>query len=197
MNLQFFIFYVLIYIVVHDNEMPLADDNICLKCAVGIAAILYIIFTFKPDLLPAGIWKNKKVRAAARKNNSLIEGLVGDPNVVPGPIVSYYRTLTKEQFGENHTVVGLHYTDWCGYCKLMKPIWYELKKELSGNPDYSALVMVENDEQAKPTPGITGYPTIVKYVGGKARIYDGRADKDQLRQFILGTEILTTYGSAW
>lgn len=125
------------------------------------------------------------------------EGFEGNLNVVDQPVISYYKTFTKEQYGPNAIVVGLHYTDWCGYCKLMKPVWNELKEELTKDPKYSGIVMIENDEQAKPTRGITGYPTIIRYRGGKAEKYKGRADYQQLRAFILSPTLGENFGAKW
>ncbi len=122
---------------------------------------------------------------------SLKEGFQGNVNVVPEPVLSYYRSMDQ---GANKVIVGLHYTNWCSYCKQMKPVWQEVKASLN-NPNFSSVVMIENDEEAKPTPGVSMYPTIIRYEGGKARRYKGRYDVDELRTFILTPFTVTTYGS--
>lgn len=157
-----------------------------LLVVITILVVAYTVFTLRPQLLPSGIWRNSFVRKANRANIKMIEGIVGDANVVPMPIKSYYKSYSQKDYGADTIIVGLHYTDWCGYCKLMKPVWYELKQQLA-NSQYSAIIMFENDEQVKPTPGVDGYPTIFKMRNGMVTKYKGRADIDQLRSFILET----------
>lgn len=122
--------------------------------------------------------------------------LRGSENTVNRPVMSYYKTFEEIDFGKDAIIVGLHYTDWCHYCKLMKPIWFRVKRNLESGP-YSAVKMVEVNEDETPTRGINGYPTIIKYRGGKARKYDGLADYNQLREWILSPFQVDTYGSAW
>lgn len=122
------------------------------------------------------------------------EGFQGDVNMVPAPVLSYYKSLPADKFGSGNMVIGLHFTNWCGYCKQMKPVWQEVKASLKmeGN---SAVTMFENDEEETPTQGVDSYPTIIKYQEGKARRYRGRADYDELRKFILTPFTVTTFGS--
>lgn len=142
-------------------------------------------------------WKHKTWRYMSRINKRLLgESFVGNSNMVHKPVHSYYKTYSAKQFGKDSIVVGLHYTNWCGYCKRMKPIWEKLKKEFN-TPEYSGITMIENDEEKAPTPGIDHYPTIYKYRGGKMREYKGLADYDQLRTFILTPMTVETYGTGW
>lgn len=106
------------------------------------------------------------------------EHYTGNYNVVPRPVISYYKYAAPTN---DNIVVGLHYTNWCGYCKLMKPIWDQVKLNLAG---YN-VVFLENDEELAKTPGISSYPTIIRYYKGEARQYEGRADYDTLRSWIL------------
>ena len=122
------------------------------------------------------------------------DGFQGNVNVVPESVMSYYKSLEQERYGANKVVVGMHYTNWCSYCKQMKPVWQEVKASLN-NPNFSSVVMLENDEEAKPTPGVSMYPTIIRYEGGKARRYKGRYDVDELRTFILTPFTVTTFGT--
>ena len=83
----------------------------------------------------------------------------------------------------------LHYADWCGHCKTMKPIWEEVTSELtkaclndttSKCPDFRT-----NDEAKNQTEGIEGVPTILRYnADGSKDKYDGGPDKDKLRAFL-------------
>jgi thiol-disulfide isomerase/thioredoxin len=90
----------------------------------------------------------------------------------------------QEAFGKNKIrVITLHYTNWCGYCKQIKPTWQQIKAELSGQPD---LKFVENDEDKNPTMGITGYPTILMFnENGKLIKYPGGNDYHKLKTWIL------------
>lgn len=133
-----------------------------------------------PDL-----WKHKTTRKIGRARARLIEGITGNPDIVSAPIVSYYNKYTKEKHGENSLVVGLHYTEWCGYCKRMKPVWAQVRKNIESNPDLSGVKFIEIDEDKTPTAGITSYPTIIRYKDGRAREYKGVADYDIIRSFIL------------
>lgn len=153
---------------------------------IAIILIAYTVFTLRPQLLPASIWKQGFVRKANRANIKMIEGIVGNSNVIPMPIQSYYKTYSQKNHAGDTIIVGLHYTDWCGYCKLMKPVWYEIKQRLSTQA-FSAVIMFENNEEMSPTPGIDSYPTIYKMRNGLVQRYQGRADIDQLTSFILGT----------
>lgn len=74
-------------------------------------------------------------------------------------------------------VVTLHYTNWCGACRMMKPVWNELKQ----TPGYK---FVEIDEDKTPTKWIKGYPTIYLYRDGNLHEYPGGADLAKLREFI-------------
>jgi len=78
--------------------------------------------------------------------------------------------------------VTLHYTNWCGACKLMKPVWAQVKYAAEG----SGITFVEIDEDVAHTPGITGYPTILMVTeGGRTIKYDGRSNFAQLRNWVL------------
>ena len=148
---------------------------------------LYGKFPAIADKLPKGLLDGitSNIKAA-------MEGFQGDINMVPQPVLSYYKSLPEST--SDKIVIGMHFTNWCGYCKQMKPVWQEVKASLKmeGN---GGVLMFENDEEASPTQGVDSYPTIIKYQGGKARRYRGRADYDELRKFILTPFTVTTFGS--
>ena len=76
----------------------------------------------------------------------------------------------------------MYYTSWCHYCKLMKPVWEQIKANLKPN----GIVFAENDEEKQQTEGITGYPTILmidEY--GKKYKYLGQPDVDELTKWIV------------
>lgn len=81
----------------------------------------------------------------------------------------------------------LFYTDWCGYCKDLKPIWAKLQKEFG-----STLVSVDADKHSflKKSYGVRGYPSIYwcpKGASNSATIaeqYNGSRDEESIRDFI-------------
>jgi thiol-disulfide isomerase/thioredoxin len=91
-------------------------------------------------------------------------------------------TTGGETFGGRKTVT-LHYTNWCGYCKQMKPIWEAVKLRMKQEDD--TIIFNENDEDKAPTPGVNAYPTIIVYVDRRAYRYSGGADSEKLYNFIL------------
>lgn len=89
--------------------------------------------------------------------------------------------FTYEKFtGPN--VVTLYYTNWCGYCKTMKPIWNEVKQSVGWS---SNIVFNESDEDRSKTPGVVQFPTIKKQSGIYTTQYEGGPDVAQLRAWVL------------
>lgn len=97
-----------------------------------------------------------------------------------------HDTSTESMSGQiqvNDTrVVRLHYTNWCHYCKLMKPVWARVKQACAG----SNIIFEEVDEDKTRTPGITGFPTIIlvnKF--GQSSQYPYGADFEMLRAWVM------------
>lgn len=87
-----------------------------------------------------------------------------------------------EKFVNSTRTVTLHYTNWCHYCKQMKPVWNAVKSSTLAN----GIVFREVDEDVAKTPGITGYPTILMVdEHGKTSQYNGGSDMVSLRNWIL------------
>jgi len=165
------------------------------KIIVAIVVIILLVILLNGNnllsLLPNKIWGNKHIRGVSRA----CESIVGNPDMVNRPITSYYRKFDKQKYGKNNIVVGFHYTNWCSYCNLMKPVWEQVKRNIQSDSNMSAVTFIENDEDKNPTSGVNVYPTIIKYRGGKARKYKGLADYDQLRSFVLTPFQVDTAGS--
>lgn len=62
----------------------------------------------------------------------------------------------RENFQNAKPFVTLYYTNWCGHCKTMKPIWASVKNSLQ-----SKIQFIEVDCDVIKSPKITGYPTII------------------------------------
>jgi thiol-disulfide isomerase/thioredoxin len=94
-----------------------------------------------------------------------------------------YPPLTVPSSNMNNTRrVTLHYTNWCGYCKKMKPVWDQVKKASAG----SGIIFSEVDEDIAKTPGVNGYPTIIMLdERGQRSKYIGQADFATLRNWIV------------
>lgn len=75
-------------------------------------------------------------------------------------------------------VVELHYVNWCGACKRMKPVWSSVKGTIPG------VQFVEIDEDIAKTKGITGYPTILMKSNGRTYKYSGAPDPRTLSGWI-------------
>jgi len=105
------------------------------------------------------------------------DGFLGEYQAAP--IISYYTKYGGDD--TDRIVCGLHYTSWCGYCKVMKPVWEQVKSALAGNN----VLLIENDEDTNPQTWVKGYPTIVRLYHGKIQEYKGPANFEQLKAFIM------------
>lgn len=94
----------------------------------------------------------------------------------------YYQYPQEDLIINRGRYVTLHYTNWCGYCKLMKPVWNKVKLSL----DDRDINFIEIDEDVAKNPFINGYPTIIMVDrDGRSHTYDGLADFQQLRAWVL------------
>ncbi len=79
-------------------------------------------------------------------------------------------------------VVRFHYTNWCGYCKHMKPIWAQVRADLEPR----GFVFEEIDEDVAKNPDIEHYPTILMIMkNGRVSEYPGGASYESLRNWIV------------
>ncbi|KAL7840533.1 hypothetical protein AOLI_G00258560 [Acnodon oligacanthus] len=104
------------------------------------------------------------------------------------PVVLAFVEDLDDKFKENRMddvwLVDF-YAPWCGYCKKLEPIWYEVGAELknSGSPvrvgkmDATAYSGVASDF------GVRGYPTIKLLKGELAYNYKGPRTKDDIIEF--------------
>ncbi len=107
-----------------------------------------------------------------------------------------YTTFLKEGFEtqssnledqvKSGTKLVLFYADWCGHCKKIKPVWDETAKEI--NVDEVKMIKVncgegtDEDQRIMKKYSIDGYPTIIKFVNGKATLYQGDRDADSFKE---------------
>ena len=145
-----------------------------------IILLIYILFTFNPELVPNCVWKNKFVRKMNRYSSSILEKYTGI-NLANIQLEGYYENLSKQNDGK--PIVMFHYAEWCPHCKEMKPIWNEVKKSITA--EQVNVEVLENNEEVLPTPGIDSFPTIIKYKDGIIKKYSGEKNKHDLMMFVL------------
>uniref|UniRef100_A0AAQ6AHK9 protein disulfide-isomerase n=1 Tax=Amphiprion ocellaris TaxID=80972 RepID=A0AAQ6AHK9_AMPOC len=77
------------------------------------------------------------------------------------------------------------YTPWCGYCKKLEPVWYEVGVELrsSGSPVRVGKMDATAYSGMASEFGVRGYPTIKLLKGDLAYNYKGPRTKDDIVEF--------------
>ena len=85
-------------------------------------------------------------------------------------------------------VVILYYSDMCGYCIQLKPIWNKLCNSIKNNNSV-IIVNVEYNNfkylRAKYKKNIMGFPTIIKYSRYKKHSeYSGRRELKDMKKFV-------------
>ncbi|MCY7361311.1 MAG: thioredoxin [Ignavibacteria bacterium] len=76
------------------------------------------------------------------------------------------------------------YADWCGPCKMMKPILEELKQKV-GKKAVIIKIDVEKNQQTADAYGIQGVPTLILFKKGKVMWRQaGVVASNQLEQII-------------
>lgn len=86
-----------------------------------------------------------------------------------------------EHLAGSPRTITLHYTNWCHYCKNMKPVWAAVKQQYNGR-----IKFAEIDEDIAHTPGITSYPTIImRDERGNIRKYDGAPVVQELSKWAI------------
>lgn len=126
------------------------------------------------------------------------DNFAGDPDIIHQAGISYYRTFPRAKYGDKAIIAGFHYSPYDPYSRLMFATWQKLKHDLAtSSNDYSGVHMFEVNDDNHHYFFVDKMPQIFKWRGGKMREYTGRADYKQLKEFILGTSIVDTYGAAF
>jgi len=111
-----------------------------------------------------------------------------------------YNKFLKEGFTneitsddvEDHVKSGtklvLFYADWCGHCKKIKPVWEETANEVN-EPELKMIKVncgegTPADQKIMKKYSIDGYPTIIKFVNGKAQLYQGERNVESFKQAV-------------
>lgn len=92
----------------------------------------------------------------------------------------------------------LYYANLCGHCKVFKPTWEIIQKELPKEPKFHDIkisfydcedTFIANDSKAKDCEksgiSIKSYPTIILKVDTEYHVYTFDRSYDTIKQFIL------------
>uniref|UniRef100_A0AAQ5ZVH7 protein disulfide-isomerase n=1 Tax=Amphiprion ocellaris TaxID=80972 RepID=A0AAQ5ZVH7_AMPOC len=103
---------------------------------------------------------------ARRQDKHVCGGMIKDKHSLKGKLVGFY-------------------TPWCGYCKKLEPVWYEVGVELrsSGSPVRVGKMDATAYSGMASEFGVRGYPTIKLLKGDLAYNYKGPRTKDDIVEF--------------
>lgn len=104
----------------------------------------------------------------------------------------------QQQVSPNTIGIGKIYSDGCGYCIALKPIWKKMKDlignqsnveyiELEANSvDYdSRKAEIERKFGLKQPISVSGYPTIFRIKNGEVKYFDKDRTAMKLKEFLL------------
>lgn len=80
----------------------------------------------------------------------------------------------------------MFYTDWCGYCKQLKPVWDQVERDY---PELVTRVNADNRPELARAFSIKGYPTILWASNGlddnsSVESYEGGYDYESIVNFL-------------
>ena len=110
-------------------------------------------------------------------NKFLKEGMTNSNEITSDDVEGHVKSGTK---------LVLFYADWCGHCKKIKPVWEETSNEV--NEEELKMIKVNcgegtpADQKIMKKYSIDGYPTIIKFVNGKAQMYQGERDPESFKE---------------
>eukprot|EP00241_Pyramimonas_parkeae_P009931 CAMPEP_0114225032 /NCGR_PEP_ID=MMETSP0058-20121206/438_1 /TAXON_ID=36894 /ORGANISM="Pyramimonas parkeae, CCMP726" /LENGTH=135 /DNA_ID=CAMNT_0001335575 /DNA_START=164 /DNA_END=571 /DNA_ORIENTATION=- len=76
------------------------------------------------------------------------------------------------------------YAPWCGHCKRLAPTWDQLGDKITNDKTVIAKVDCTVSKDVCQKAGVTGYPTLKVFKGGKeSNTYKGGRELDALTSF--------------
>ncbi len=133
------------------------------RCTI-LVILLLILYYYWPALVDVWSSIQSKIPIMSPADKSAIESF----------------TMSRKNMNAAR-VVTYHFTTWCGYCKLMRPVWDDVVKASKG----TNIIFKETDEDVAKTAGIRGVPLIRMVTeDGHMVDYSGRADFSQLLAWV-------------
>ncbi|MCX8188918.1 MAG: thioredoxin [Nitrososphaeria archaeon] len=105
-------------------------------------------------------------------------------NIRENIVYNLDSTSFEKFISENENVVVDFFAEWCGPCKMIKPIFEQIAREVSPSVKFAKLNVDQSPEIAERF-FIMGVPTIIYFKSGKVvEKIVGTVGKDVLRQKI-------------
>lgn len=164
------------YILIHINMAPTIESATICEC-IGILKTSNpgtVIMGAADDTPPAD-WLDE-----FRRKNRCPDHPNCRTEICPELLDRYEAIDTGQK-----TLIEMHYTHYCTYCKRMTPVFTQVLNEFTnglGNEKYDFKL---NDVMENPVRGIRSVPSIFKYDGKHLSKYKGQADYDMLKEWVL------------
>jgi len=99
---------------------------------------------------------------------------------------NFTEAVTADTRGEGPMFVEF-YTQWCGHCKALAPVWMQLADELRGRVRVAAMDISENPLTMEQL-GVTAFPTLIYVIRNRVYTFDGTKGRSliALKHFALG-----------
>ena len=156
-----------------------------------IIVLCFIISYFTGKSNGTNEGDGEKTGGGEDETRSMFENMVtGGDEDHPDCLVEYYAKLRekmekKDPDMKDKTIVQMHYTDWCMYCKKIKPVWKKLKRAAPHNPKLKHVKLVQLDQDVCVVPGIKSVPTLIKQTpDGKLTKYTGEKNYKELFNWV-------------
>lgn len=103
-------------------------------------------------------------------------------------LLHYKKIIERNPNAKDKIIVQLHSTDWCEFCKKMKPLWEEAILRIKNDPNVSnKFLFLEQNQDECNSPGIKTVPAIYKFKNDENSLkkYENVYDTDNLHNWIL------------
>ncbi len=174
-------------------------DKHSVSVAVAIVCIIivaYVLYTREETLIQRGAEYFTTESFSPRGGSVLIDVVEVSRNYIPyirpvspppsieafsDPANRSSRVGTPTSY-KRSPQIHFWYANWCGACKIMMPVYAQVKAEFSAGPP---LKWFEHDGDKESNPAVGGYPTIFAIsADGAMYKYTGGADYASLRRFV-------------
>jgi hypothetical protein len=96
-------------------------------------------------------------------------------------------TFSPETKSKKKATIVNYYTNWCGYSQAFLPVWKTFEARCQEKmPELMVTEEVcEGENEGKCTSkGVSGFPTVVLYLGDQAITYNGKRTEQDLMNFV-------------